>query len=64
MQKATYGGIAINGKEVDEPGADRSVVFQSPCLLPWLSAGENVALAAGRAFPMKSGKSSAASSLW
>jgi len=51
LQKATFGGVAINGKHVDEPGNDRGVVFQSPCLLPWLSAGENVALAVGRAFP-------------
>ena len=51
LQKATYGGVIINGKEVDEPGTDRGVVFQSPCLLPWLTAGENVALAASRAFP-------------
>ncbi len=51
LQKATYGGVVINGTEVDEPGTDRGVVFQSPCLLPWLSAGENVALAVSRAFP-------------
>jgi len=51
LQKATLGGVVINGKEVDEPGNDRGVVFQSPCLLPWLSAGENVALAVGRVFP-------------
>jgi nitrate ABC transporter ATP-binding subunit len=51
LQTATYGGVVINGTEVDEPGTERGVVFQSPCLLPWLSAGENVALAAGRAFP-------------
>ena len=51
LQKATFGGVAINGKHVDEPGSDRGVVFQSPSLLPWLSAGENVTLAIGRAFP-------------
>jgi nitrate/nitrite transport system ATP-binding protein len=51
LQKATYGGVVIDGKEVDEPGTDRGVVFQSPCLLPWLTSGENVVLAAGRAFP-------------
>src|SRR5439155_12115653 len=56
LQKATYGGVVINGTEVDEPGIDRGVVFQSPCLLPWLSAGENVALAVGRAFPKFSRK--------
>jgi nitrate/nitrite transport system ATP-binding protein len=51
LQKATLGGVAINGKAVDEPGNDRGVVFQAPSLLPWLSAGENVALAISRAFP-------------
>ena len=51
LQKATFGGVVINGKEVDEPGNDRGVVFQSPCLLPWLTAGDNVALAVRRVFP-------------
>jgi nitrate ABC transporter ATP-binding subunit len=50
LQKRTYGGVCIDGKEVDEPGTDRGVVFQAPCLLPWLTAAENVALAIGRAF--------------
>jgi nitrate ABC transporter ATP-binding subunit len=56
LQKATYGGVVIQGKEVDEPGSDRGVVFQSPCLLPWLTVGENVALAVGQAFPKYSSK--------
>jgi nitrate/nitrite transport system ATP-binding protein len=51
LQKATYGGVVIHGKEVDEPGSNRGVVFQSPCLLPWLTAGENVSLAIGQALP-------------
>jgi len=51
LQKATFGGVVIHGKQVDEPGRDRGVVFQSPCLLPWLSAGENVTLAVAQAFP-------------
>jgi nitrate/nitrite transport system ATP-binding protein len=51
LQKATYGGVVINGTQVDEPGTDRGVVFQTPSLLPWLSAGQNVELAVGRAFP-------------
>jgi nitrate/nitrite transport system ATP-binding protein len=51
LQDASEGGVVINGKEVDEPGTDRGVVFQSPSLLPWLTAGENVELAVSRAFP-------------
>lgn len=38
------GGIVLAGKEVAGAGPDRGVVFQSPCLLPWLSAFENVML--------------------
>jgi len=45
LQRATFGGVVIDGTEVDEPGTDRAVVFQSPCLLPWLTARQNVALA-------------------
>jgi nitrate ABC transporter ATP-binding subunit len=56
LQKATFGGVVINGTEVREPGMDRGVVFQSPSLLPWLTAGENVELAVRRAFPNYSRK--------
>jgi nitrate/nitrite transport system ATP-binding protein len=40
----TEGGIVLAGKEVTSAGPDRGVVFQSPCLLPWLTAFENVML--------------------
>jgi nitrate/nitrite transport system ATP-binding protein len=46
LDQATYGGVIIDGKEVTEPGPERAIVFQSPCLLPWLTARENVQLAA------------------
>ncbi|HEY6556100.1 MAG TPA: ABC transporter ATP-binding protein [Polyangiaceae bacterium] len=40
----TSGGIIVANREVTAPGPDRAVVFQAPCLLPWLSALENVLL--------------------
>ena len=48
LDEATYGGVIIDGAEVRGPGTDRAVVFQSPCLLPWLTARENVELARAR----------------
>jgi len=45
LDRATFGGIVIDGTEVTEPGPERALVFQSPCLLPWLTAAENVRLA-------------------
>ncbi|HZP58684.1 MAG TPA: ABC transporter ATP-binding protein [Opitutaceae bacterium] len=40
----TSGGVILTGKEVTGAGPDRGVVFQAPCLLPWLTAFENVML--------------------
>ena len=39
------GGVVLAGKEIVGPGPDRGMVFQSPCLLPWLSVLGNVLLA-------------------
>lgn len=46
----TEGGIILAGKELVGPGPDRGVVFQSPCLLPWLTAFENVLLGVDQVF--------------
>ena len=45
------GGIVVAGKEIDGPGPDRSVVFQAPCLLPWATAYQNVAIGVKRSYP-------------
>ncbi len=44
------GGIILAGKELVGPGPDRGVVFQSPCLLPWMTAFENVMLGINQVF--------------
>ncbi len=50
LYKATRGGVVLNGKEVNEPGPERAVVFQNHSLLPWLSAYQNVELAVDQVF--------------
>src|SRR5436190_13055744 len=44
LTDVTSGGIILAGKEVNSAGPDRGVVFQAPCLLPWMTAFENVML--------------------
>ena len=48
LDRASYGGVVIDGAQVVGPGSERAIVFQSPCLLPWLTARENVLLAASQ----------------
>jgi nitrate/nitrite transport system ATP-binding protein len=50
LNDVTDGGIILAGKELVGPGPDRGVVFQSPCLLPWLTAFENVMLGVDNVF--------------
>ncbi|MEO1748030.1 MAG: nitrate ABC transporter ATP-binding protein, partial [Pseudomonadota bacterium] len=39
------GGVIFKGQEIDGPGPERGLVFQSYSLMPWLSVTGNVALA-------------------
>jgi len=50
LNEITSGGIVLNGKELVGPGPDRGIVFQSPCLLPWMTAFENVMLGVEQVF--------------
>lgn len=50
LNTVTSGGIVVAGREITGPGPDRGVVFQSPCLLPWMTALENVQLGVDRVF--------------
>lgn len=50
LYQATNGGVVLDGKEVNEPGPDRAVVFQNHSLLPWLTAYQNVELAVKQVF--------------
>lgn len=53
LYQATSGGVILNGREVNEPGPDRAVVFQNHSLLPWLSCYQNVELAVKAVFKKK-----------
>jgi len=44
------GNIALLGKPVKGPGPDRGVIFQSPSLMPWMTALQNVLLGVNRVF--------------
>ena len=51
LTRATDGGIKLDGMEIEGAGPDRGIVFQSPSLVPWLSAWDNVMLGVNQVFP-------------
>ncbi len=51
LAEASAGEVRVLGRRVTRGGPDRGVVFQAPCLLPWLTARENVMLAVERVRP-------------
>ena len=42
LLKPTGGSVLLDGKVVTEPGRDRAMVFQDPCLMPWRTVLKNV----------------------
>lgn len=56
LYQATEGGVVLEGKEVNEPGPERAVVFQNHSLLPWLTAYQNVELAVKQVFQKSKSK--------
>lgn len=54
LYQATEGGVILKGKEVDQPGPDRAVVFQNHSLFPWLTVYDNVRLAVDKVMANKS----------
>jgi len=50
LNEISDGGIILAGRELAGAGPDRGVVFQSPSLLPWMTAYENVMLGVDQVF--------------
>ena len=51
LNEITDGKISILGSSIKGPGPDRGVIFQSPSLMPWMTAMENVMLGVNKVFP-------------
>ncbi len=51
LNPITSGDVLVEGQIIEGPGPDRAVVFQSPCLLPWMTSYQNVMLGVNRCYP-------------
>ena len=51
LNDISAGAIVLDGRHVQGADPERAVVFQSPNLMPWLTARENVAIGADRVYP-------------
>lgn len=54
LNSISSGAIVLDGTHVQGADPERAVVFQSPNLMPWLTARENVAIGADRVYPKAS----------
>lgn len=50
LSDLSKGNMILAGREAVGPGPDRGIVFQSPCLLPWMTAFENVMLGVNQVY--------------
>ncbi|WP_377166789.1 ABC transporter ATP-binding protein [Prosthecobacter fluviatilis] len=50
LSELSQGNMILAGREAAGPGPDRGIVFQSPCLLPWMTAFENVMLGVNQVY--------------
>lgn len=50
LNSITTGGVVVAYREINGPGPDRGVVFQSPCLMPWMTALDNVMLGVNQVY--------------
>jgi nitrate/nitrite transport system ATP-binding protein len=51
LERASAGGVVLEGREVRGAGMDRMVVFQNFSLMPWMTVAENIRLAVRAAHP-------------
>jgi len=51
LNEISGGGIVLDGSHIKSTSPERAVVFQSPSLMPWLTAFENVALGVNKVYP-------------
>ena len=51
LNEISKGAIVLDNREIDVAGPDKAVVFQSPSLMPWLTARQNVSLGVDRVYP-------------
>lgn len=51
LNNISGGQILLNEFPISGPGPDRGVIFQSPSLLPWMTALENVLIGVKQVFP-------------
>ncbi len=54
LLKPTSGEVLFKGEPVLDTSHERGVIFQNYSLLPWLTVGQNVAMAVKEAFPKES----------